>query len=470
MNHRHACTARHSSRTPVPRPHALALAGVLTLALAWAGTARAWDSAVPTPVTPASALPAEDLQLFARTVQQIAQHHVDAKSGHDLVIEALRRLLASLDRHSALIETGPANTVRDAVAGRFGGIGVELDPGPLGPVVVQLFRDAPAQRAGLRVGDRITEVEGEPTAGSPLDAVIARIKGPPRSTVRLQILREGDAAPRGVTVERQLVRISTVSVEAAAPTPLVRITQFMDGTPAELLEQLAETDARQPLQGLVLDLRGNPGGVVEAGVEVASVFLPPNRLVLSSHGRSAGALHPYLSIDAFTLLPAPAVRGLVQRLRELPLVVLVDRLSASAAEFVAAALQDHGRARVVGCGKTYGKGSIQSIVPMGSGYAIKFTTARFSAPGGRPLEGQGVTPDLLLPLPAPSAVAPVPAEATPEANPRAAEARGGDSQETSARAACDAQTEALLALARQELARQARTASRPAIPGTRSGS
>lgn len=417
---------------PVPHRRLLAAASLAVAMLA--PHAHAQQAMATAPQPRHEVIAPEDLALFSRVVDQVARHYVDPRDGHELVLAALRSLMKSLDPHSVLIENVSPQSLRDSLVGEFGGVGVELEIAGDAAVVMQAYPDAPAARAGIRVGDRIVAVDGQAVAQRPLDAVIASIKGPPRTQVRLGIRRNDQRFD--VTVERQLVRFQTVTLEPSEGVAIVRIAEFVDTTPAELLEQLAKAQQQGPLRGVVLDLRGNPGGVVEAGVGVVSVFMPSNVLVLTSRGREPEPPQPYLTSDAFNAAARWATPELRDALRAVPLVVLVDHRSASSSEIVAAALQDHGRARVVGCGPTFGKGSIQSIVPLTTRYAVKLTTARFSSPRGRALDGVGVMPDVVPTSPL--------------------RATGGAS---SAASSCEQDGAGVLLAARRELERLASTAS-----------
>ena len=375
------------------RPAAL---GNLMLANLAAGAQASEQNVVAAPrATPSeTGIPPEDLALLGRVIDEISREYVDGKSSHDLMLVALRDMVKSLDSHSELIENVTPQALGDAVRGEFAGIGVELEIQDELPVVVRALRDSPAERAGLGAGDRIEAVNGQPMQKLSIDDVIAAIKGPPRSDVELRVRRAAHAQVEMLHLERQIVRFHTVDVAAEDSRAVVRVSEFLDGTPRELVEELARQPPETLLHGVVLDFRGNPGGVVDAAVRFASAFLPPNTLVITAHGRPGTPVQPYMTSELFDIRGPDGQRTpLIETLREIPLVVIVDQQTASSAEIVAGALQDHHRARIVGCSRSLGKGTIQSIVPLSNRYAIKLTTARFHTPQGRVLDGAGVMPD-----------------------------------------------------------------------------
>jgi carboxyl-terminal processing protease len=376
------------------RCRAVFVAGALSLAVGGPAASEQNVLPAPQPADAGAGIPPEDLALLGRVIDQISRDYVDSRSSHELMLTAVRDMVKSLDSHSELIENVSPQALGDAVRGEFAGIGVELDVRDGLPVVVRSLRDSPALRAGLAAGDRIESVDGRSLQGVPIDEAILAIKGPPRSVVHLRVLRAGATRASDVDVERQIVRFHTVDVTVERGLVLARVSEFLDGTPAELIDQLALQPEEALVRGLVLDFRGNPGGVVDAAVRFASAFLPPNTLVITAHGRPGTPPQPYLSAELFDIRADAGRRAaLVDTLRAIPLVVIVDADTASSAEIVASALQDHRRARVVGCTPSLGKGTIQSIVPLSNRYAIKLTTARFHTSQGSPLDGHGVTPD-----------------------------------------------------------------------------
>jgi carboxyl-terminal processing protease len=328
------------------------------------------------------------LALFLRVVDRISAEYVDQKTGHELVMQAIRGLVRSLDNHSELIEDMEPGALSESFSGEFGGVGVELRKDQH-LHVVRVFRDSPAARAGVERNDIVLKIDDAVADELTLAQALAAIKGRPGTTVRLEV-RRGGAPPRTLPLERQMIRFRTADASRIdGDIAHVQITEFLDSTPAEVLEGIERLAARAPIRGVILDLRGNPGGVVESAVGVVSLFLPPNRLVLSSSGsRNRTARLPYMTSD--TRYAAPRWMDLLLQ----PLVVVIDAKTASSAELVAAALKDHERAKVLGCGRSMGKGSIQSILPLTATTSLKITTARYLTPSGESIEGKGIEPDL----------------------------------------------------------------------------
>lgn len=367
-----------------------ALCWTLLLGIAVIGSARGSEAvAAGAPAIPRSAgLPAEDLALLFRVMERVQAEYVDPKTGHEVVLDAVRGLLRSLDRHSALIERVDEGSLREAFAGEFGGIGVELQLEANRLTVVRVFKDSPAANAGMAKNDVITKIDGVPADSLTLAQSLAAIKGRPGTTVSLEIRKQAGNV-LALMLPRQMVRFRTVDVTVIEDgIALAQISEFLDSTPYELLEGLEEATRAGKLRGVALDLRGNPGGVTEAAVNVASLFLPPNRLVFSRVTRGDGS-SPVMTVEPNTKSPLRA------DLLGVHLAVLIDSKSASASEMLASALQDHKRARVIGCGLSYGKGTIQSIVPLTASTSLKITTARYVTAKGAQIESVGVTPDVV---------------------------------------------------------------------------
>ncbi len=342
----------------------------------------------PPVTTRAAGLPADDLALLFRVMERVQAEYVDPKSGHDVVLDTIQGLLRSLDRHSALIQRVDEGSLREAFAGEFGGIGVELQMEATRLTVVRVFKDSPASRAGIAKHDVITRIDNVAAASLTLPQALAAIKGRPGTTVSLVVLKEG-GEPLALTLPRQMVRFRTVDVTTVENgIAVAQIGEFLDSTPYELIDALEEAAKHGELRGVAIDLRGNPGGVTESAVTVASLFLPPNRLVFSRVARGEGNTFPIMTVDPNSTSPLRA------HLLGVQLVVLIDSKTASASEIVASALQDHKRARIVGCGRSYGKGTIQSIVPITASTALKLTTARYLTANGAAIESVGVSPDV----------------------------------------------------------------------------
>lgn len=329
-------------------------------------------------------LPWEDARLLAEVIERVKRDYVDSVDDHELIEAAIRGMVADLDPHSAFLDPDEFQDIRVRTSGRYTGIGVEVGVEDGSIVVIAPIDDSPAARAGIRAGDVIFSVDGMPVSGADLEDTVSRMRGEAGTAVALGILREGHDGPMTVELRRGPVAVRSVRAEMlAGGEAYVRISHFTDGTGEDLLRALAELrrQAGTPLAGLVLDLRDNPGGVLNAAVAVADAFLDSG-LIVSAEGRMADA--------RFMLEATPG-----DELAGAPLSVLVNGGSASAAEIVAGALKDHGRATLVGK-PTFGKGSVQTIMPLSAGRAIKLTTSRYFTPSGSSIHARGVIPDLVV--------------------------------------------------------------------------
>ena len=325
----------------------------------------------------------EDLRAFSDAFAQVRRSFVDTVDEKALLDAAIRGMLQELDPHSAYL---PAQTYRDlddASRGRYGGIGVRLDTGDGDVRVDAVINGSPADRAGIDPGDRVIAVDGQPVAGRPLQESVDGIDGEPGSTVRLSVQKPGEAA-REVTLEREFIKLPTLSWRALdRGWGYFRMSQFHQDSAADLEAAIESVRAEAEPAGLVLDLRGNPGGVLQPAIEIADGFLDDG-VIVSTRGRN-----PTMQME----FRAQAGQWLPDR----PLVVLVDRRSASASEVLAGALQDHRRALIVG-ERTFGKGSVQSVLPLRNGAGLKLTTARYFTPSGRSIQAEGIVPDLAVAL------------------------------------------------------------------------
>ena len=328
-------------------------------------------------------LPIEELRLFAEIFSKIKTDYVEEIDDATLLQDAVRGMLNGLDPHSGYLDPESLREINIDTRGEFGGLGLEvtLDDGVIR--VVTPLDGTPAHKAGLRSGDLIIQLDDVVVKGLSLDEAVDRMRGRPGTQIVLTIMREGATQPFEVTLKRAIIQLQSVRTEVLEEGfGYARISQFQSGTAVSLrrkLEHLAET-AGGSLAGLILDLRNNPGGVLDAAVEVSDLFLREGVIVFTQ-GRAADA---GLTFDA---TPHDALDGA-------PLVVLVNGGSASASEIVAGALQDHGRALILGQ-QTFGKGSVQTILPMNNGAALKLTTARYYTPSKRSIQATGITPDII---------------------------------------------------------------------------
>ena len=334
----------------------------------------------PPPVPP----PAQraTVSLLDEVARHVRSEYVDAVSGNQLDLAAVDGVIASLDPHSAFLDAAEYEAMRVSTTGHYSGVGIEVAEQDGRIVVVTPIEGSPADRAGVRAADVLLEIDGQPVEAGRLDEAIERMRGFVGSTVRLVVGRAGEPEPLQFALERSDVHVRTVRSE---PLPgrygYVRITHFNDTTPGDLALQLSGLQADAPLAGLVLDLRGNPGGVLESAVRVADDFLVSG-VIVRADGRTADARFEMRATDG-------------DLLRQAPLVVLIDRGSASGAEIVAGALRDHGRATLMG-ERTFGKGSVQTVMPLRDGQALKLTTSRYFTPSGASIHDRGIEPDVSL--------------------------------------------------------------------------
>jgi carboxyl-terminal processing protease len=336
---------------------------------------RAWLAPPPT---------SDTAKMFDRVLTEVQESYVEEIPRETLVSNALRGMLHDLDRHSVFLEAKDWDTLKSETTGNFGGVGIELGFRDGVFTVVTPMAGTPAEAAGIRAGDRILEIDATPAGDLALPEMVERLRGEPGSTVQLRIESSEDTSPRSIELVRDIIHINSVSARQLEPGyGYVRINQFRVETGEEFSAALTELNAEAGgnLKGLVLDLRNNPGGVLQASVAVADSLLGQG-LIVYTQGRQ----------------PSRQIKFKAAREDQLdgaPVVVLINGGSASAAEVVAGALQDHGRARLLGS-RSYGKGSVQTVVELDGDAAIKLTTAHYYTPNGRNIHEQGIEPDVSL--------------------------------------------------------------------------
>ncbi|MDR5874431.1 S41 family peptidase [Halomonas sp. CUBES01] len=327
-----------------------------------------------------SDLPLEEIQTFAEVFERIKRAYVEDVDDRTLLRNAMRGMLSELDPHSAYLDKEEYQSLRESTEGEFGGIGIEvgMENGQL--MVITPIDDTPASRAGLMSRDIIISIDGTPTKGMSLQEAVTLMRGDPDTTIDISVLRAGEESPREFTLTREIIRSESVKHELLETGyGYLRIGQFQSRTPEQARQALERMAREQPLDGLVLDLRNNPGGVLQAAVGVADLFLDDG-LIVYTEGRIPDN---ELSFSASADTPAGDV----------PLVVLINSGSASAAEIVAGALQDQRRGIIMGT-DSFGKGSVQQIMPLGNGEGLKLTTALYYTPEGRSIQAQGIEPDV----------------------------------------------------------------------------
>ncbi|HEX7043125.1 MAG TPA: S41 family peptidase [Burkholderiales bacterium] len=331
-----------------------------------------------------SALPIEELRTFTEVFARIKSDYVEAVDDKKLLQEAIQGMLAGLDPHSSYLDAESFRDVRVETEGQFGGLGIEVTMENGFVKVVSPIEDTPAAAAGLKPGDLIIRLDDKAVKGMELTEAVRLMRGKPGTDIVLTVVREGSSKPLKFTITRAIIKIQSVKQRLLEPGyGYVRITQFQSGTPKALSAAIKklEDENKGALRGLVLDLRNNPGGVLNAAVGVSDAFLDRG-LIVYTEGRVSDSKLKF-SASAGDLLDGA------------PMVVLVNGGSASASEIVAGALQDHRRAIIMGT-KTFGKGSVQTIVPVSNGAALKLTTARYYTPEGRSIQAAGITPDIVI--------------------------------------------------------------------------
>ncbi len=335
--------------------------------------------------TAGSPLPLKELRIFTEVFANIKANYVEPVEDKELLENAIRGMLSGLDPHSAYLDEELYKELQVGTTGEFGGLGIEVGMEDGFVKVIAPIDDTPAQRAGIAAGDLIIRLDDTPVKGLTLREAVDIMRGEPGTQITLTIVREGLDAPFKVTITRAIIKVTSVKHRLLAPGfGYVRITQFQSNTAENLREALAklkkENDGK-PLDGLVLDLRNNPGGVLNAAVEVADAFLEKG-LIVYTEGRAPD------SEVRFKATPGDVLDGA-------PVVTLINVGSASASEIVAGALQDHRRAIIMGS-RSFGKGSVQTVLPMKDGTALKLTTARYFTPSGRSIQAEGIEPDIRL--------------------------------------------------------------------------
>jgi len=330
------------------------------------------------------ALPYEDLRTFTEIFGRIKRDYVEPVSDKKLLEDAVRGMLSGLDPHSAYLVAEEYQELKEGTTGQFGGLGIEVTMENGFIKVVSPIDDTPAQKAGIKAGDLIIKLDDKPVKGMSLTDAVKMMRGEPGSKIVLTIVREGAEAPLKLTLARDIIKVKSVKSRLLEKGyGYVRISSFQSGTGDSLKEALAALKKENGgnLKGLVLDLRNNPGGVLNAAVEVSDAFIKSG-LIVYTEGRIEN------SEMRFNAAPDDLIDGA-------PIVVLINAGSASASEIVAGALQDQKRAVIMG-EKSFGKGSVQTILPTSNGAAVKLTTARYYTPSGRSIQAEGIEPDIAL--------------------------------------------------------------------------
>lgn len=331
-------------------------------------------------------LPLRELRLFTQVFEQIRQGYVEEVSDTQLLENAIAGLLTELDPHSVYLNEESYGDLEENSSGEYGGLGLEVATQDGVIRVVSPIDDSPAAEAGIEAGDLIIKMNDNPVRGMSLQKAIEKMRGEQGTSIKLTVYREGEDDTMDIDVVRDIIQVSAVRNRLLeSGYGYVRIAQFQRKSGSDFVDALQElkqqSEQENPLKGLVIDLRNNPGGLVPASVEIADALIDSGTIVYTE-GRLPS------SNQSFDATPGDMLEGL-------PVVVLINGGSASASEIVAGALQDHGRAAILGT-QSFGKGSVQTVVPLGDGRAVKLTTARYFTPNGRSIQAEGIVPDITV--------------------------------------------------------------------------
>lgn len=352
-------------------------------------------------------LPVEELRAFADVFGRIKSDYVEPVSDKKLITEAINGMLSGLDPHSAYLDAEGFKELQVGTQGEFGGLGIEVGMEDGLVKVIAPIEDTPAFKAGIQSGDLIIKLDDTLVKGLSLNDAVKQMRGKPGSSILLTVVRKNAPQPLQIRVVRAVIKVQSVKSKLVEPGyAFVRITQFQEHTGENLASALTtlRNQNKVPLQGLVLDLRNDPGGLLTGAVGVAAAFLPRDALVVYTEGRTDDAKMRLLASPEYYLRGSKNdyLKDLPEEFTRVPMVVLVNGGSASASEIVAGALQDHKRAVILGT-QTFGKGSVQTILPLGNNTAIKLTTARYYTPSGRSIQAKGIVPDIVAEDPATAA-------------------------------------------------------------------
>ncbi|MDD5196805.1 MAG: S41 family peptidase [Candidatus Omnitrophica bacterium] len=323
------------------------------------------------------------VQLFSDALAAIETDYVDEVKAKDLIYGALKGMLSSLDPHSQFMDPDTYNELKVDTEGKFGGLGIEISLKDGQLTIITPLEDTPAWQAGLKPGDRIVKINNELTRGIDLSGATKKLRGKPGEAVTLTILRESTQKILEFKIVRAMIKINDIK-EAKILTDgigYIRLVEFRENTPKDFKAAVQKL-SRFKMDALILDLRNNPGGLLESALEITGEFVPEGKLIAYTQGRKADQNMRFISKARSPIL-------------NLPLVVLINQGSASGSEIIAGALQDYKRATILGV-KSFGKGSVQTVIPLSDGSALRLTTSKYFTPSGKEIHGKGVTPDIVL--------------------------------------------------------------------------
>ena len=330
--------------------------------------------------TLAPRLPLNELRIFAEAFNRVSAAYVEEIDDRALLDSAIKGMLSQLDPHSAYLDRKSFSDLQETTTGNYGGLGLEVGQEDGLVKVISPMDDTPADKAGLMPGDLILQLDETPVRGMSLSDAVESMRGEPGSTIKLLVLKKGESVPQDITITRKIIKVASVRQRFLEEGyGYLRIAQFQSGTGSEVEKAIDDLKEEGNLTGLVIDLRNNPGGVLQSAVDVSDFFVSEGLIVYTS-GRISNT-------DVRFIASTP------DSLEGVPIVVLVNEGTASASEIVAGALQDHGRAVIMGT-HTFGKGSVQTILPLNDEKAIKLTTALYYTPNGRSIQAEGIIPDI----------------------------------------------------------------------------
>ena len=345
-----------------------------------------------------ASLPIEELRTFAEVFNAIKQGYVEPIDDKKLITHAISGMLSNLDPHSAYLDADAYKDLQVGTQGEFGGLGIEVGMEDGLVKVISPIEDTPADRGGSKSGDLIFKLDDTLVKGLSLSDAVKRMRGKPKTQIRLSIIRKDEAKPIEITLTREVIKVQSVKSKLVEEGyGYLRVTSFQESTAASVVKHLNDLYKPGALKGLVLDLRNDPGGLLNTAIGVSAAFLPPKTLVTSTDGRTPDAKRQYYASpeDYLRGTREDYIKNLPAEALKVPMVVLINGGSASASEIVAGALQDHKRAVILGT-TSFGKGSVQTVLPLPGSAAIKLTTARYFTPSGRSIQAKGIVPDIVV--------------------------------------------------------------------------
>ena len=344
-------------------------------------------------------LPIEELQQLAAVFGMVKSDYVEPVDEKKLIGDAIGGMVAGLDPHSQYFDKKSFKEFREQTTGRFVGIGIEMGMEDGLVKVISPIEGSPAFRAGLKSGDLITKIDDQMVRGLTVDQAVKRMRGEPQTRVILTVFRKTEQRTFPVTIVREEIRLQSVRAKLVEPGyAWLRVAQFQDRTVDDFVRKLEELYKQEPnMKGLVLDLRNDPGGLLEGAVAISAAFLPTDSVVVTTNGQIPDSKQTFKASPEYYMRRGNAdpLKRLPEGLKKVPLVVLVNEGSASASEIVAGALQDYRRATIMGA-QTFGKGSVQTVRQLSADTALKITTARYYTPSGASIQAKGIVPDVML--------------------------------------------------------------------------